>query len=282
MEHCRGLGRTTVTSNAAYAGPERDDAAPVLFATRHGFQSRTPRSTGSSHLPVADALLDEVEAEGLPHRDGYTVETFVDGIPDELLPSYCALVNKLVVDAPSGEVDYEEQATTPDLMREHMAKNVRIGRRCSTPWRCWTARPSRRPTWPCSRRVRWPSSGAPSSPASTGDTGWERPSRSPTSGPCRPPARMSPGSTPERRHQRLHGLDQRAARLPAVARSPEFVRRLEPTPRWSRCESQLAPRDWLRCERSEPRNRPRPARRRCPGFEALALGARAPRPARVG
>lgn len=128
VDHCRGLGRTTVTSNAAYAGQERDDAAPVRFATRHGFHVANTEIHRQLHLPVSEALLAEVEAEGLPHRDGYTVETFVDGIPDALLPSYCALLNKLVVDAPSGEVDYEEQAMTPELFREHMARNVRIGR----------------------------------------------------------------------------------------------------------------------------------------------------------
>lgn len=128
VAHCRELGRTTVTSNAAYAGPERADADPVRFATRHGFRVVNTEIHRQLHLPVADTLLDEIDAEGLPYRDGYTIETFVDGIPDELLPSYCALVNKLVVDAPSGEVDFEEQAATPESVREHTARDVRIGR----------------------------------------------------------------------------------------------------------------------------------------------------------
>ncbi len=128
VERCRELGRTTITSNAAYAGPERADAEAMRFAAQHGFRVANTEIHRQLHLPVSDDLLDELDREGLPFRDGYTVETFVDGIPDVLLPSYCALVNKLVVDAPSGDVDYEEQATTPDLMREHMAKNARIGR----------------------------------------------------------------------------------------------------------------------------------------------------------
>jgi GNAT superfamily N-acetyltransferase len=128
VERCRELGRTTITSNAAYAGPERADADPVRFAARHGFRVANTEIHRQLHLPVADTLLDEIDAEALPHREGYAVETFVDGIPDELLPSYCALINKLVVDAPSGEVDYEEQAATPESVREHVAKDVRIGR----------------------------------------------------------------------------------------------------------------------------------------------------------
>ena len=128
VQECRARGRTTVTSNAAYAGPERPDAPPVRFAARHGFAVSHTEISRHLRLPVADALLDEVDAEGKPFRDGYTLETFVDAIPDELLPSYCALVNRLGVDAPSGDVDYEEEAKTPDTVRAHMHRDRRIGR----------------------------------------------------------------------------------------------------------------------------------------------------------
>ena len=126
---CADRGRTTVTSNAAYAGPESKDAPPVRFAVRHGFRVANTEIARHLHLPVAPALLDEVDTAGLAYRDGYTVETFVDGLPDELLPSYCRLVNQLIVDAPSGEVDYEEAATTPEVVREHTERNLRLGRR---------------------------------------------------------------------------------------------------------------------------------------------------------
>jgi RimJ/RimL family protein N-acetyltransferase len=122
------MGRTTVTSNAAYTGPERADAAPMRFAARHGFRVANTEIQRRLRLPVAEALLDEVDAEGAGHRDGYTVETFVGDLPDELLPSYCDLVNQLIVDAPSGEVDYEANAQTPETMREHIALQRKIGR----------------------------------------------------------------------------------------------------------------------------------------------------------
>ena len=129
VEQSRAAGRTTVTSNAAYAGPEDDQSPPVRFAASHGFHVANTEIQRQLRLPVDDALLDEVDAEGQMHRDGYTVTTFVDDLPDELLPSYCALVNQLIVDAPSGEVDYEASALTPDSMREHIAVQRRIGRR---------------------------------------------------------------------------------------------------------------------------------------------------------
>jgi GNAT superfamily N-acetyltransferase len=128
VERCRAMGRTTITSNAAYAGPERDDAAPMRFAARHGFRVANTEIQRQLHLPVAEGLLDEVDAEGVGHRAGYVVETFVGDLPDELLPSYCDLVNQLIVDAPSGEVDYEANAQTPESMREHIALQRKIGR----------------------------------------------------------------------------------------------------------------------------------------------------------
>ena len=129
VDRCRELGRTVVTSNAAYAGPERDDAPPVRFAAAHGFHVANTEIQRQLRLPVADAVLDAVDADSLAHREGYTVRTFTDAIPDELLPSYCALVNQLVVDAPSGDLDYDEEGSTPESVRERMATHRRIGRR---------------------------------------------------------------------------------------------------------------------------------------------------------
>jgi len=129
VDRCGRMGRTTITSNAAYAGPESDDAAPVRFARRHGFRVSSTEIQRELRLPVGDAILDEVDAEGVDHRAGYSVETFVDELPDELLASYCDLVNQLIVDAPSGDVDYEANTQTPQSMREHIALQREIGRR---------------------------------------------------------------------------------------------------------------------------------------------------------
>ena len=57
-----------------------------------------------------------------------TVETYVDEIPDHLLESYCGLVNQLIVDAPTGEVDYEASATTPETTKQRFAQHQKVGR----------------------------------------------------------------------------------------------------------------------------------------------------------
>jgi GNAT superfamily N-acetyltransferase len=128
IARCLALGRSTVTMSASYAGPEDDDAAPVRFAAAHRFHVSNLEIARRLHLPVDAAVLDEVDADSLAHREGYTVETYVDEIPDHLLESYCGLVNQLVVDAPSGEVDYEASATTPETTKQRFAQNQKVGR----------------------------------------------------------------------------------------------------------------------------------------------------------
>ena len=126
--HVRDEGRTEVLSNASYAGPESDEAPAVRFARSLGFRIANTEITRNLSLPVSDDLLDEVEADGAARRDGYTVETFVGAVPDEYLPSYCHLVNQLVLDAPHGDLSFEESALTPEIARENMAQNRKIGR----------------------------------------------------------------------------------------------------------------------------------------------------------
>jgi GNAT superfamily N-acetyltransferase len=128
VERVRADGRTEVLSSASYAGPERDDAPAVLFARGLGFRVANTEITRNLSLPVDEALLDEVETEGAERRHGYTVETFRHAVPDELLPSYCHLVNQLVLDAPHGDLTFEESRLTPDVARENMARNRALGR----------------------------------------------------------------------------------------------------------------------------------------------------------
>jgi hypothetical protein len=128
MEQVRQEGRTEVLSSASYAGPESDDAPAVLFARGLGFRIANTEITRNLRLPVDPEVLDDVEAEGSERREGYTVETFVDSVPDALLPSYCHLLNQLVLDAPHGDLSFEEAALTPDVAKENMAQSRRLGR----------------------------------------------------------------------------------------------------------------------------------------------------------
>jgi GNAT superfamily N-acetyltransferase len=133
LEHlvdlARAEGRTTMTSNAAYSFEERDTAAQLQFAHRHGFTVANMEIQRTLRLPVPEGLLDEIAAEAAPHHADYAVETYVDGIPDGLLDSYCRLANQLILDAPMGDLDYEEEALTPEVLLAKQERTRQMGRR---------------------------------------------------------------------------------------------------------------------------------------------------------
>jgi len=79
-------------------------------------------------LPLDTSVLEAMQAEAAPHHEGYEIRTFEDEIPEELLPSYVHLLNQLALDAPTGDIDFEEEAFTPDLFRKHLEKLLRQGR----------------------------------------------------------------------------------------------------------------------------------------------------------
>ena len=54
--------------------------------------------------------------------------SFVDDLPDELLESYCYLVNQLALDAPTGDLDFEEETFTPEAFRHEVARDQKVGR----------------------------------------------------------------------------------------------------------------------------------------------------------
>ena len=56
--------------------------------------------------------------EAAPHHPAYTIERYVDGVPPELLPSYCHVHNQLVLDAPTGDIEFEAEALTPEIWLE--------------------------------------------------------------------------------------------------------------------------------------------------------------------
>jgi len=80
------------------------------------------------HLPVDESALQGWIDEAAARHDGYRIETFVDDVPDDLVESLCVLFGQLAVDAPSGTVDFEEEAMTPQRFEERRASVRAMGR----------------------------------------------------------------------------------------------------------------------------------------------------------
>ena len=129
VEHARANGRSLALSGFAVPFEERETSGLLRFAERHGFHVANTEIVRILSLPVADELLDEIERETAPHHRDYVLETYVDELPERHLPAYSHLRNQLGLDAPTGEVDWEEERATPEIERQKLERSRRSGRR---------------------------------------------------------------------------------------------------------------------------------------------------------
>jgi GNAT superfamily N-acetyltransferase len=128
VERARLDGRTQVTGESSCHFAEREDGPLLRFAAAHGFRNANMAIRRRLRLPVAEELLGEIATEVAAHQGDYVVESFVHGLPDALLPSYCQLSNQLAVEAPAGEFDWEAESVTPQILAEHLRKMAAVNR----------------------------------------------------------------------------------------------------------------------------------------------------------
>jgi GNAT superfamily N-acetyltransferase len=108
---------------------ERETHPYRRFADACGFEFSNVEVVRHLALPVAEDRLEEWAEEAAARHDGYRIETFVDDeLPDELAESLCLLMGQLAVDAPTGKVDFEEEAFGVDRLRERYAAAAAMGR----------------------------------------------------------------------------------------------------------------------------------------------------------
>jgi GNAT superfamily N-acetyltransferase len=110
-------GRTTLLAEANISFEHREDHAYRRFAERHGYSLANVEVQRVLSIPVAEDDLAAWEADSAPHHTAYELHTFVGALPKELLESSCELLNQLVVDAPTGDMDFEAESMTPQEMR---------------------------------------------------------------------------------------------------------------------------------------------------------------------
>jgi GNAT superfamily N-acetyltransferase len=127
VERTRKLGRTTLFI---------ETLAPAWCREEHGYArfARLMRFTPAWHevarhlrLPVPGDRLATLADLAAAHHAGYRIETFADGVPDELLPGLADLMSLLAVDAPSGDVDFEPEKVTPERLAHMYARHVEQG-----------------------------------------------------------------------------------------------------------------------------------------------------------
>jgi GNAT superfamily N-acetyltransferase len=186
---------------------ERESHGYRRFAEACGYSLSNYEVVRHLPLPVPDDAVQAWVDEAAPHHEGYSIETYVDEVPDELLESLCQLLGQLAVDAPTGEVDFEQEIVTPQRFAEMLAAvramdRIRLETVAVTPDRQVVAQHRRLPVGHDGPPR------PPRPPAGPRDQGGQPPGRPGL------PRRPHPDHHAERRDQRLHGLDQREDRVP--------------------------------------------------------------------
>jgi GNAT superfamily N-acetyltransferase len=124
----RSRGRTVLLGGSNLPLDERETHPYTQFARRHGFAIASVEVRRDLRLPVPVDRIAAWEEEAEPHYSGYRLETFVDTLPEQYLESYCALTNRLSIDAPTGDIELEPEGMTPQALRVREQKVKEQGR----------------------------------------------------------------------------------------------------------------------------------------------------------
>ncbi len=111
-------GRTTVLADADYPFGADESHPSRRFLAKQGFTLSEAEVHRVLDLPADGALLDRLAAEAAAHHEHYTLVDWVELPPEQLRADYCVLLNHIFVDAPSGDVTFEEGRVTPQILVE--------------------------------------------------------------------------------------------------------------------------------------------------------------------
>ena len=129
---------------------DRESHADREFAAPPWLYRVERRDRRSLPLPVAPTSWPRhrrraAEAMG----DAYELSVHVDGVPDELRQGVCDASNRLILDAPTGDVEFEPESMTVEDYQTMLDHQRDTGRTSSRPSPC-TATPVSSPPTPTS------------------------------------------------------------------------------------------------------------------------------------
>ncbi len=124
----RADDRRLLLTGAHLPFDDRADHAYRRFAESCGFELANIEVVRHLALPVPDEQIQEWVDAAAPRHEGYTIETHVGRVPDDLVESLCSLMGQLAVDAPTGAVDFEEEKITPQRYDEMITGVAAMGR----------------------------------------------------------------------------------------------------------------------------------------------------------
>jgi GNAT superfamily N-acetyltransferase len=123
----RDSGRTGMLTESFVPAAEADSHPVRRFAEKNGFTYANTEIRRELPLPVPESTLAGWKAEAAAHHVGYTIATFVDDVPSELVASLCHVRNQLTLDAPTGDIELEAEALTPEAFLQRQAVHKEMG-----------------------------------------------------------------------------------------------------------------------------------------------------------
>ncbi len=122
----RGHGRRTVFAEAC--SPTGEESAGHRFLRAVGYAVAIEDGLKVVELDATEPTWDAIEAEVAPRSAGYTLVSWRDAVPEELMEGFCRLQEAFVDEAPMGELDIEREVWDEERVRKREASNISTGR----------------------------------------------------------------------------------------------------------------------------------------------------------
>jgi len=131
LEVAREHGRARMVSavHTPYDGPADGSGHPDReWAARRGFELDISNVVRVLDLPVDADRLRGLAARAAPFHAGYALRRFRGPVPDDILEEFGRLVGALMVEAPTGQVDREQEVMDLERIRSDEAMFAASGR----------------------------------------------------------------------------------------------------------------------------------------------------------
>ena len=123
-QRARAAGRAMLLAEVFVPVGDRDSHPDREFALKRGYSVSSVEIVRSLRLPVdPDVVAREKARSAAAMGDEYAVSVYVDGVPPELRQGVCDASNRLILDAPTGDIEFEPESMTVedlDTMLEHL------------------------------------------------------------------------------------------------------------------------------------------------------------------
>ncbi|MEO7754613.1 MAG: GNAT family N-acetyltransferase [Terracoccus sp.] len=112
-ERARANGRSMLLAEVFVPVSQRESHPDRRFVLRRGYRVSSVEIVRTLPLPLDEALLSREEQRSTAAMgDHYDVTLHVDGVPERLRQGVCDCSNRLILDAPTGDVDFEPETMT--------------------------------------------------------------------------------------------------------------------------------------------------------------------------